>query len=305
MGVTTLTGSNLFQIERMINERIAAYKAKFGDMAIERIDAEEIQASEIIARVSSESLFASNKLIVLKGLAANRELAESPDRLIAAVSEAHELIVVLTKLDRRSRLFSELKKSTQFNEIGPLSGSGLVGWLINLVAEAGGHIDRATAIYLIERTTGDQVALANEANKLVNYDPNITRQTIDLLVEPSPQSTIFQLLSAAFSGNKRAVEKIYNEQRSMKVEAQQIIGLIVWQLHQLAVIKAAKSKPVNEIANDLGVNPNSVSASSSLARRLSEADLNNLITKLLALDDKIKQQAVNDDDVLLYFLLSI
>ncbi len=305
MGVTTLTGSNLFQIERMINDRITAYKAKFGDMAIERIDAEEIQASEIIARVSSESLFASNKLIVLKGLAANRELAEAPDRLIAAVSEAHELIVVLPKPDKRSRLFSELKKGTQFNEIGPLSGSGLVGWLINLVAEAGGHIDRATATYLIERTTGDQVALANEANKLVNYDPNITRQTIDLLVEPSPQSTIFQLLSAAFSGNKRAVEKIYNEQRSMKVEAQQIIGLIVWQLHQLAVIKAAKSKPVNEIANDLGVKPNSVSASSSLARRLSEADLNNLITKLLALDDKIKQQAVNDDDVLLYFLLSI
>ncbi len=305
MGVTTLTGSNLFQIERIIHDQVAAYTEKYGELSIEKIDAEDSLASEIIARVSAESLFASNKLMIIRGLEANSELAEAPDKIITAVSDAHELILVLPKPDKRSRLYAVLKKNTQFKEVNGRTGADLIDWLIDIVTDLGGQIDRGIAAYIINRIGNDQVALANELSKLVIYDPNITRQTIDLLVEMSPQSTIFQLLSAAFSGDKRAVERLYNERRFLKDEPQQIIGLIVWQLHILAVIKASKSKPVDEIAHDLGANPKSVAVSANLARRLSDTKLNLLITKLLELDNKIKQQAVNADDVLLYFLLSI
>ena len=288
-----------------MHDRVVVYTKKFGELSVERIDAEDSQASEILARVGAGSLFASNRLIIIKGLAANRELAEAPDKLIAAVSDDHEIILVLPKPDKRSRLYTVLKKDTQFKEINIQTGAGLIDWLLGIVTNLNGQIDRRVAAYLIERVGNDQVSLVQELNKLVTYEPNITRQTIDLLVEPSLHSTIFQLLSSAFYGDKMAVERIYNEQRSLKEEPQKIIGLIVWQLHILAVVKAAKTKSVEEIAHDLGANAKSIAVSAGLAGRLSDTKLNSLIAKLLELDNKIKQQSVNEDDVLLYFLLSI
>src|SRR3546814_19438404 len=62
----------------------------------------------------------------------------------------------------------------------------------------------------------------------------------------TPQSTIFELLDAALSGNTRRALELYEEQRSMKVEPQQIIAMLAWQLHVLAVVKAAGERRSEE-----------------------------------------------------------
>ncbi len=305
MGVITLTGNNLFRIDQLVNAKVLEFTDQFGAMAVERIDAGEAEASEVLSRVGAESLFASHKLTILKGLADNRELAESVEKLISSVGAGHELVIVLPKPDKRSKTYALLKKISKMVESTGQSGSDLVNWARDFTKEQGGTIERDAAVYLIERVGNDQVVLASELNKLITYDPHVSCQTINLLVEPSPQSKVFDLLRAAFAGNKRTVEKIYAEQRALKVEPLSIIGLIVWQLQMLAVIKAARSKTNDEIANDLGSKITAVASSANLSRRISDDRLNSLITGLLELDDKLKQQAINADDALLYFLLTI
>ncbi len=69
------------------------------------------------------------------------------------------------------------------------------------------------AKYLVMRVGANQQTLSNELAKLLSYDKAITRQTIDLLTEQTPQSTIFELLDAAFAGNSKKAMELYAEQR--------------------------------------------------------------------------------------------
>ena len=104
------------------------------------------------------------------------------------------------------------------------------------------------ARYLVERVGTNQQLLANEIEKLALYDKDISKESIDLLTEETPQSTIFELLEAAFAGNHRKVQTLYAEQRAMKVEPPQIIALLAWQLHILAIIKTAGDRTPETIA---------------------------------------------------------
>src|SRR5690606_24141563 len=121
-------------------------------------------------------------------------------------------------------------------------------------------------------------------NKLVLFDPHISRESIGLLTEPLPQSTMFQLLDAAFAGdNKRALE-LYDEQRAQKVEPQAILGMIAWQLHVLALVKTAEQQGITDIAKEAKLSPFVVQKSRGITRRLSLAKLKDLLNRAHKLD---------------------
>jgi DNA polymerase III delta subunit len=137
------------------------------------------------------------------------------------------------------------------------------------------------------------------------YDPKITRQTIDLLTEPTPQSTIFQLLEAAFAGNSRRAMQLYAEQRALKVEPSQIVAMLAWQLHVLAIIKTAGERGVDTIANEAKLNPFVVRKSQSIARNLSLARLKKLVSELLKIDVASKRTSIDPDEALQHYLLAL
>jgi DNA polymerase III delta subunit len=156
---------------------------------------------------------------------------------------------------------------------------------------------------LISRIGINQQLLLNELNKLLAYDEHITKDTIVAMTESMPQSTVFELLDAAFSGNaKRAIE-LYREQRALRVEPQMIVGMLAWQLHILAVVKASGTKSANEIAQSAKLSPYVVQKSQGLVQRLSMPRLSQIVTELLQLDIASKRSSMDADEALeLYFL---
>ncbi len=104
------------------------------------------------------------------------------------------------------------------------------------------------------------------------YDSKITRRTIDLLTDPAPQSTVFQLLEAAFAGDRRRASELYADQRAQSVEPPQIIAMLAWQLHVLAVIKTAGDRSPRAIAKEAGINPFVIRKSQGIVSKMSLAD---------------------------------
>src|SRR5690606_21428745 len=113
----------------------------------------------------------------------------------------------------------------------------------------GGSLSVADARYLVSRVGQNQLQLSSELQKLLDYQPAVNRQTIDLLTEPTPQSSIFDLLAAAFDGQAKRVLQLYHEQRQQKVEPLNILALAAWQLHILALIKTAGERSPQQIAS--------------------------------------------------------
>ena len=169
----------------------------------------------------------------------------------------------------------------------------------------GRTLSASDARYLIERAGVNQQQLSNELEKLLLYDPSITRQTIELLTDPTPQSTIFQLLEAAFAGHTKNALKLYAEQRALKVEPPQIIAMLTWQLHVLAIVKTAGSHSVEEIAKQAKLNPFVVRKSQGIARTITLAQLKQMITDLLKIDTRSKREDIDTDEALQNYLLSL
>lgn len=289
------------ELRRVVDEFIKDHT----DMGLERIDGEETEYDRIREALESLPFLASKKLVILRAPSANKEFIEKADKLLPEVPATTDVIIIEPKLDKRSVYYKFLKKSTEFREYNELDEMGLSRWLAEKAKSLGATLSSADARYLIERVGANQQTLSNEVAKLAAHGEEITRSDIDLLTEPNPQSTVFQLLDAAFAGNHRQVLKLYQQQRASKVEPQQIIAMLAWQLHVLAVIKTAGERSDDEIARDARINPFVVRKSRAVARNLRPEKLQKLVADLTDLDLKLKSVSIDADDATQAYLLSI
>jgi DNA polymerase III delta subunit len=198
-----------------------------------------------------------------------------------------------------------LLKKTDFQEFRELDVAGLARWLVTTAKEHDSTISFDVAQYLVERVGANQQILSNELDKLVLYNQRITKDTINLLTQSTPQSTIFQLLEAAYGGNARKTLQLYQEQRSLKVEPPQIIAMLTWQLHVLALIKTGGERTADVIANEASMSPFVVRKSQAIAQRISVVELKELIRELLTIDARSKRENLDADEALQNYLLRL
>lgn len=303
--ITTLTGANDFLRKSELDSLVAAFVQEHGDMALERVDGEEASAERLRESVESMPFLTARKLVVLREPGKQKSFAENIEAILQAVADTTDVIIVEPKLDKRLSYYKTLKKQTDFREFNELEANGLAKWASEYVAGKGGTLKSADARLLLDRVGVNQQLVLSELNKLLQYDPNITAQTIELLTERMPQSTVFELLEAAFAGNgKRAVE-LYREQRALKVEPLAIVAMLVWQVHILAVVKAAGERSADEIAKTAKLSPFVVRKSQHIIRKLSGQQIKQLVADLLAIDVRLKTTAIDADEALQLFILKL
>lgn len=301
----TLTGENSFGLRAELDKLVAAFVSVHGDIALERLDGEDASFERMQEALQSLPFLASRKMVVLRTPGLNKKFTEEAERLLKELPETTDVILIEPKLDRRLSYYKFLKKATDFREFAPLDRAGLARWLVQFAKEQGGQISQADAAYLVDRVGTSQQLLAQELDKLLLHDQKITRASIDLLTEATPQSTVFELLEAAFAGNtKRAIE-LYDEQRAMKVEPPQIIAMLAWQLHVLALIKTAGNRTPDQIAREAKLNPFVVRKSAGIARKLMQSELHELIVGLLEIDTRLKREPLDADEALQTYLLQL
>lgn len=303
--IVCLTGENSFGLHTELEKLVADFVSKHSDVALERLDGEEATFEQMQEALQSLPFLASRKMVVLRTPSANKKFVEHAERLLKELPETTDVILVEPKFDKRSAYYKLLKKMTDFRAFSELDRASLARWLIELARNKGGNLDQADASYLVERVGLGQQGLSNELDKLLLYKPKITRETIELLTEASPQSTIFELLDAAFAGDKNRAMKLYDEQRALKVEPPQIIAMITWQLHILALVKTAGIRSPDEIAREAKLNPFVVRKSSGIARNLTLPQLKRLIADLLKIDISLKREPIDADEALRNFLLTM
>jgi DNA polymerase-3 subunit delta len=303
--IVSLTGTNDFTRKRELRSLTDEFVAEYGDLALERLDGEGLEYNRLLDSIQSLPFLASRRMVVLDQPGGNKQLTERFEELVEAVSDTTDFIIVEPKPDKRSSYFKTLQKKTEVREFKQLDGSELARWLSAEAKNRDGELKIGDANYLIDRVGNDQLLLSNELDKLLLYEPAINRSTIDLLTDPAPQSTIFELLDAAFGGNQKRAMSIYDEQRKLKVEPQQIIAMLAWQLHILAIVKTAGQRSVDEIAREARLSPFVVRKTMGLASKMTLQQVRSLVARTLDLDVRLKSEMIDADDALKHLLMGI
>lgn len=303
--ITTLAGENDVLRQEALRQSIDAFVKEHGDMGLERLDGEEAGYERMHEAVQGLPFLSTRKLVVLRAPGLDKDFTEHFEQLVQDVAETNDVLIVEPKLDKRMGYYKQLKKLTDFKEFAVLDVNGLMRYLSGYASRQGGSLSMSNARTLIDRVGMNQLILQHEVDKLLSYTSDIDIRAIELLTERTPQSSIFELLEAAFAGNGKRALALYREQRAARVEPQEVLAMLVWQLHRLAVVKMAGTRSSQAIASDLHAKPYPVQKTQELARRISLGQLKEYVRELREFDIRLKSESLSADEVVQYYLLHV
>lgn len=303
--IVTLSGMNSYMRSKALGEIINPYIKEYGDIGLDRVQCAERTYGQLVDSIQAMPFLVSKSMVILDTPSGNKELNEKIKAFLELVNDQIDVVFVEPKFDKRSILYKTLKKLTDFREFNELDEHGLTRWITQYVKEERGSITPTDARYLVHRIGIDQLRLRNELQKLLSYDAQITKDSIDLLTEQTPTSTTFDLLDAALRGDHRRALQLYEQQRKQKIEPQAILALLAWQLNVLAIIKAGGPRSAGEIAKDAKLNPYVVQKSYALASNLTVSKIKESIARTLDLDIRLKSQSIDADEALQDLLMTL
>lgn len=301
--IYTLSGENGFLRRRSLAERTQVFVGNYGDFALECLQGDEATYEQIQAAITSMPFLAEKKLVIIHRASANKDFSENIANLKDQIPEATDVVLDEPKLDKRTAYYKWVKSKTEFQEFLQPSDQQLGTWMVEYAKQKGGTLSRADAGYLLQRVGNNQQRLANELDKLTLLEGAISRARIDDLTEPTPQSKIFDLLDAAFSGNISRAMALYDDQRAQKVEPQEILAMVGWQLRQIALAKTAGEK--HDLVREARMSPFGAEKAQRIADHMALAQIKRLIHELTTLDARSKRSALDLDQALRAYILRI
>lgn len=265
-------GPNTFALRQQLRQMVEAYVAKAGsDFGLERIDGASIKPRELLANLQAAPFLASSRLVIIEGLAANKGAAEKLGEVLANVPASTVAVFVEREVDQRTSVFKTLGKADKVIKFELLSGPKLTAWVSGEIARLGGTADRSAVQELVDLAGEDQWRLQGEINKLVNYNVQVTSATVQELVVPSIERSIFDLVEAMAAGRASAALSGYHALLKQKESEIYILTMIQWQLRNLLLAKTAPAEMApNDLAKAAGMSPYVASKMAAAQARLSQ-----------------------------------
>lgn len=275
-------------------EKQAALVALVGDADVVRYDGEELTLADMQEIAIGQTLFSQSAVYVISKLSENFDIWSRLSEL--PFDDDKTVILLESKLDKRTKTYKWLQKTAKTQEFLPLSDRQkpqLISWCEVQARERGYRLTRTQIGTLIDRLGFDQLRLSNFLDQLALAE-DITNELINDLVPLARSENVFDLFVAALSKDYEMVHNIisYLESESGVDGAYQTMGLLASQATNLValVLSGGDNKTV---AADLSVNPYVLQRLSSSARTVDIEHLRRINDALFQADLQMKTTGVN------------
>ena len=275
-------------------EKRAALATLISDADVVRYDGEELTLADMQEITIGQTLFSQSAVYVISKLSENSDIWSRLSEL--PFDDDKTVILLESKLDKRTKTYKWLQKTTKTQEFVPLSDRQkpqLISWCEVQARERGYKLTRTQIGTLIDRLGFDQLRLSNFLDQLSLVE-EITDELIDQLVPLARSENVFDLFVAALSKDYETVHNIisYLESESGLDGAYQTMGLLASQATNMAALVLAGGDN-KTVAADLSVNPYVLQRLSSSARTVDIEHLRRINDALFQADLQMKTTGVN------------
>lgn len=156
------------------------------------------------------------------------------------------------EVDKRKKLFKEIKKSGSIFEFNKINRRDLFQWIKNFFVNAGKGINPREIEYFIQSTgytdknnNMDMYYVENEMEKILSYmgeDKIVKMEHMQALLHEPLENNIFKLIDTCYEGNVSRSLKIYSDLLLEGESSYSIIALISWGIKNLIKIKELKEE---------------------------------------------------------------
>lgn len=291
--ITVLTGTNTFAISQKLKQLTKDFIQDHGTEGVERYEADQIDVGQLGILLGGATLFARNRFVIIKNMANQKLLAEAFLTQLNSIPDEVNIVLIEPQLDKRTAFYKLLKKHTHIIEHGEMDSNAASKWVREYTASEGGSITPEVSATLVMHVGTNQLQLKNEVEKLVSWNPEITKESIHRLVEKTPQDSVFELLELALGGHKKSALDMLDSMERAHQDIFQIANMLIWQTHILAVVYSAGSTSELEVSSSTKINPYVVQKTKRLTSRLTKQSLRTIIKAVADCDVRLKTTSVD------------
>lgn len=202
-------------------------------------------------------------------------------------------------VDKRLKIFKEIKKIGDICEFSNLNESELCKYIFDFLEKNNKKIDNETAIFFIRNIGTSLEIINNELEKLINYKSSekITKDDINEICTKSIETKIFELIDAMGNKNSEIAIEIYKNLLLNKTSPFLILAMISRQFRILLQVKYLykKNESILGIAKALQLREFIIKDALKQGRNFTIKILLEAINECLEIDNKIKTGILQDE----------
>lgn len=319
-----LYGSDGYRLKQNTKKVIDSYTKKYqSGLNLFELDLSEDGSIDTFEKaIKSVSFFNEFKLLIIRGIFSNKNIASKVAELIKVwdLADIKDIILLAVENQKESDIASKNKElfkalaqdKNMVKAFEPLAGSKLSNWIEEEFNSRDKTIDSGTITKLISLAGNDSWNLTNEIEKLANYatgmgQKNIKEKDVASLVYSKINLVIFDLIDAIAAKNKvLSMELLYKELKTDR-DPHYILSMISYQFRNLMLMKSLnlKNLPIQSVISKSGLHPFAARKISNNLAKFSEDELKKIFGNLGDLDLRSKSGTIDLSDSLSKFILTL
>lgn len=285
--IILLTGDNIYEIDQELARVVAGSESE-----AERLDADTLEPRQLTDILNGLSLFNSERLVIMKRASENSALWEALGERAGTETDT-TLVLVEPKVDKRTKTYKTLAKYVDvrtFMAWGERDTAKAEKWLSDEAVRRNIALAPAAAREIVRRRGVEQYQLVNTLEQLAVLG-DITPEVVDTHIEKTPHDNVFELLSAALTGDTTRVRRMVQVLRPEN-DPYMTLGLLASQAFALSGL-VLSDKSQADVASDLGVSPYTLRGLTRSAESLDRTQLRVLVGALADADSGLKSSSVD------------
>lgn len=274
-------------------ELCAPIPVEVADLNLTRLEGRRLKLDALAIACEAMPFLADQRIVIVSDALKHTKAGKDRDDLRAYLDRVPawcDLIFVESEdVDRRSVLFTALKKSGTVREFLPLQGSELLRWLNERARSLGVRLEPAAGQRLVELAGSDSRTLATELSKLASYcgrGGTITPASVDLLVSDGQEQNLFAFIDDL---GARRMGPALRGARALLEDGQAATYVLFMLARQVRILLgvqelAGQRMRPDDMAAALGQKPFVVRKAMEQARGFAPGELSQIHDRLLELD---------------------
>jgi len=301
-------GNSDFLIRQKVDSHITKFVKENGVDSVTKINADEIDSTQLISEIVNINMFAPRRLIVVRGAESLKSTWEKLSENLSRIPDETDLIIVAKSPDKRTKAFKDLQKySDEKREFLNPKPYELSKFILDEANLRRVEINNNAIARLIEITSGDgenQLSrIVNEIEKMSMLSKVIDVNLIDKVVESDISASVFAIFELSLSGRREEVKREIEILRNSGENANKFFGLLMSQIFALAAAIFGDDK-----ITELKINPYQLRAAKESARRLGDNSeqkerVKSIVKQAAETDAKMKLSNHEDSWVLVEIML--
>ncbi len=275
--------------------------AKFKEGAAPSVyDGQVLTIEKFIEITIAQSFFFDTTKIIIKDLSGNKIIWENVVDLLAKTDDAKQIMLVESKIDKRTSIYKSLQKLAKVIDcdfLGDRQIHQAEQWLKQLAASknlklSGNQVSQLVKRAIRQSDSGerkmiiDQQRLATIIEQLCGIE-TVTDDMIEAVSAPAIQENVFELLDLAlFAKTDQLLASIANLKQYQ--DGHLVAALLITQICNLVILKSGAKRDTKQIAADFSIHPFVLSNLHKHLGSTSESQLSELVSKAVTTDKNIK-----------------